>query len=107
MMPPSTFQSGKGWLVNNIDLAKDALHIYVALGLFFASCWLFRWPVRSWKPWTVVLVAAFAGEAWDLRDSMVAQAPVNLGASWHDVWNTLVWPSVIVALARLTRVFEH
>lgn len=106
-MSPSILQAGKGWLVDHIGLARDALHIYVALGLFFGACWLLRRPVRSWKPWAVVLVAALGGEAWDLRDSIVYRTPVDLAANWHDIWNTLFWPSVIVLLARLTRLFEH
>lgn len=102
MTPPSALQAVKWWLVQHAGLAKDALHIYVALTLFFGSCLLFRWPVRSWKPWLVVLAAALAGEAWDLRDSVAYRTRIDLWANWHDIWNTLFWPSVILLLARRT-----
>ncbi|MBA4048316.1 MAG: hypothetical protein C0476_07230 [Sphingomonas sp.] len=107
MPPPSALQAVKLWLVNHVGLAKDALHIYVALGLFLAVCLAFRWPVQSWRPWLVVLAVALAGEAGDLRDSMAHRAPINLSANWHDLWNTMFWPSAIVLLARLTRLFER
>jgi hypothetical protein len=103
----SALQSAKLWLVHHLDLAKDALHIYVALTLFFGAALAFRWPLRSWKPWSVVLAAALAGEAWDLRDSLAYDTPIDLGANLKDVINTLFWPSLIMVLARTTRLFER
>jgi hypothetical protein len=103
----SPVQSVKYWLVQHVGLAKDALHVYVALALFFGAALLFRWPLRSWKPWLVVLAAALAGEAWDLRDSRAYRDPIDLGANLKDVVNTLFWPSVILILARTTSVFER
>lgn len=104
-VPHSALQAVKFWLVGHAGLAKDALHIYVGLALFLGSASLFRWPVRSWKPWAVVVAVAGVGEAWDLRDSFAYHIPVSLWANWHDLWNTCFWPSVIVLLARTTRVF--
>ncbi len=103
-VPPSALQSVKLWLVDHVGLAKDALHIYVALTLFFGSAALFGWRVSSWKPWTVVLIAALAGEVFDIRDSLNYHTPLDLWASWHDIWNTLFWPSIIAILARRTRL---
>lgn len=96
----SPLQSGKLWLLHNIGLSKDALHVYVALLLFLASVALLRWPMSSGKPWLVVALAAFVGEAWDLRDSVVHGTPVVLAANLHDVVNTLFWPTILVLLAR-------
>jgi hypothetical protein len=103
----SPLQSAKLWLVHHLDLAKDALHIYVALTLFFGAALLFRWPLGSWKPWLVVLAAALLGEAWDLRDSLAYHTRIELAANAKDVINTLFWPSVILLLARTTRLFGH
>ncbi|HWK35345.1 MAG TPA: hypothetical protein VNR91_03705, partial [Sphingomonas sp.] len=63
------------------------------------------WRAGSWKPWAVVAVVAVAGEAWDLRDSVVFHTRIDLWANWHDIWNTLFWPTVIMLLARGTPVF--
>ena len=103
----SPLQATKLWLVEHVGLAKDALHVYVALTLFFGAAWLFRWPVRSWKPLGVVVVVALIGEGWDLRDSAVYGTPVDLAANWKDLWNTSFWPLAIVLLARATPLFRR
>ncbi len=103
----SPLQSAKLWLVDHVHLAKDALHIYVALLLFLGTALLFKWPIRSWKPWAVVLAAALAGEAWDLRDSLVYGTAIDLSANFKDIWNTLFWPTALLILARTTRIFER
>jgi hypothetical protein len=103
----SWLQSTKLALIGWTGLSKDALHIYVALALFFGSALLFRWPLKSWKPWAVVLAAALAGEAWDLRDRIVGKVPLEIAGNWHDIWNTLFWPTAIMLLARGTQVFAR
>lgn len=102
----SALQATKLWLIDMTGLSKDALHVCVALILFFGSAMLFKWSLVGWRPWTVVLVAAVAGEAWDIRDRLVSAVPVDLAGDWHDIWNTMCWPSVILILARTTRLFE-
>ncbi|MES3154372.1 hypothetical protein [Sphingomonas faeni] len=97
----SPLQTVKLWTVRHMGLAKDALHIYVALGLFLGSATLFKWRLSDRRPWLIVLLAALAGEAWDLRDSLVYGTRIDVWANWHDIWNTLFWPSLIVLLARL------
>ena len=101
----SPLQGGKLWLIGHLGLGKDALHIYVALALLFGSALLFGWRLSSWRPWLVVAVAALAGEAWDMRDRQVAGIAIDPRGHWHDLWNTLFWPSVILLLARRTRLF--
>jgi hypothetical protein len=101
----SALQTVKLWLVQHMHLAKDALHIYVALILFFGSALLFGWRLRSWRPWLIVAAAAVIGELWDISDRHAGHIPQNYGANLHDVWNTLFWPSVILLLARRTKLF--
>lgn len=101
----SPLQTAKLWLVQHVHLGKDALHIYVALGLFFGSALLFGWRLRSWRPWLVVLTVALLGEAWDIRDRHLGHIPQNYDANFHDIWNTLFWPTVIILLARRTKLF--
>lgn len=102
----SALQAAKLWLIGMTGLSKDALHVYVALILLFGSAVLFKWSLAGWRPWTVVLVAAVAGEAWDIRDRVVSAVPVDLAGDWHDIWNTMFWPSVILIMARTTQVFR-
>jgi len=100
-------QSTKLTLIGWTGLSKDALHVYVALGLFFGSALMFRWSLKSWKPWAVVLAAALIGEAWDIRDRIVGRIPIDPAGNWHDIWNTMFWPTVIGLLARSTRLMNQ
>ncbi len=101
----SALQTAKFWIVAHLDLAKDALHVYVGLILLLGSALLFGWKLSSWKPWALVALAAVTGEIWDLIDNAIVHTPLDLWASWHDIWNTLFWPSMILVLARHTRLF--
>lgn len=101
----SPLQSTKFWLLQHLGLAKDALHVHVGLLLFVGSALLFRWPIRSWKPWAVAAAGALAGEIWDLRDSMVYHTRIDLWGNFHDLWNTMLWPTLLLVLARTTALF--
>ena len=102
----SMFQQTKIFLVQSSDLAKDALHIYVALALFLGACLAFGWEGRQWKPWLLVLLAALAGEAWDIRDTLANGGPVRIGGNWKDLWNTMLAPTVLMLAARYTDAFK-
>jgi hypothetical protein len=103
----SPLQHAKMFVVQHLSLAKDALHIYVGLLLFLLSAAAFRWPLRSWKPWLVVLAVAFIGEAWDLRDSLVYDTPIKLAGNWQDIWNTMFWPTALFLIARHTKILSR
>jgi len=103
----SPLQASKFWLIQHLGLAKDALHVHVGLLLFVGSALIFRWPVRSWKPWAVALAGALIGEAWDLRDSLVYHTRIALRGNFHDIWNTMLWPSALLLLARTTQLFGN
>jgi hypothetical protein len=102
----SIFQQAKIFLVEHLDLAKDALHIYVALAAFFGACFVFRWKASQVKPLLVVLAAALAGEIWDARDTLAAGWQIDWTEAFKDIANTLLVPAIIVLLARYTRVFR-
>jgi hypothetical protein len=106
-MPDSLLQATKLWLVGGTGLAKDALHVHVGLIVFLGSALLLRWPLRSWKPWAAALAAALAGEAWDIFDRWHAGLRAVPMGHWHDIWNTMLWPSALLLLARYTRLFAR
>lgn len=105
-MDYSALQAAKLWLAGSTGLAKDALHVHVGLIIFFAAALLFRWPLRSWKPWAAALAATLAGEAWDLWDSFADGRRIIPSGNWKDLWNTMLWPTMILLLARTTRLFQ-
>lgn len=101
------FQELKTLIVDHVGLAKDALHVYVALIVFLVACRIFRWPASSWKPWCVVLAVALLGEALDLRHTLARGYTVRLDYHWTDLWNTMLVPTVLVLVARYTSVFDR
>lgn len=103
----SPMQQVKWVLSEHLHLSKDTLHVYVAMSLFLGSALLLRWPLKSWRPWLLVLAAALIGEAWDLRDSLVYDTRIRLIANLKDVMNTIFWPTMLMILARHTRVLRR
>ena len=90
----------KLWLVSQSGLAKDALHIYVGMLLFVGIALTRARRLRSKLAWGVVFCAAIAGElmdGWVEHHGGLVQPP---GAHWHDIWNTLFWPTALFLLAR-------
>ena len=101
----SALQDVKLLIVEHVDLAKDALHVYVALVVFIGACWLFRWRPSSIKPWLVVLAVAVIGEIWDYRDTLAREDPVFFEFYIKDLWNTMLAPTILLVTARFTTVF--
>ena len=103
----SGFQRAKLFLVEATNLSKDALHVYVGLGVMLMVVILFKKPLRDWRPLAAVLVAALAGEIWDLIDTFAHGGRPRWHGNWKDIWNTMFWPSVLFGLARFTRVLKR
>jgi len=101
----SALQQAKQLAVDHLHLAKDALHIHVVLLAFFLSMLVFRWRARQWRPWLVALAVALVGEIADIVDTLNGGARLRLWGNWHDVWNGMLWPTVIWLLARFSTVF--
>lgn len=102
-----SLQAGKQLVIDATDLAKDALHVHIGLLVFFVAALMLCWPLGSGKPWAASLTTALAGEIWDITDMTQAGAVLDLAASWHDIWNTMLWPTIITVLARSTRMMSR
>ena len=98
------FQVVKEWLVANLSLSKDVMHVFVGLAVFLLVAAWFRLPLRDWRPLAVVALVALAGEAWDLFEGWRFGRPSRLYLAWHDIWLSLFWPAVLCCLARWTQV---
>lgn len=92
-------------------LEKDALHIHAALLIYLLAMFVFRQNRRSRFPWLVVLAFELANEALDLRRAYVEMGrPADLsvltwGESIKDLWNTMLWPTVLLVIGRYTDLF--
>jgi hypothetical protein len=88
-------------------LEKDALHIHAAIFLYFAAMAVFRRGRASGLPWLIVLLLELANEAYDVRHNWVDGADWALSGSAKDLWNTMLWPTVLLLIGRHTRWFER
>lgn len=106
MADTSFVQALKLDIVGITGLSKDALHIYVGLGVWLLAATLMRRSIGTLRPWLAVLVVALGIEAFDAFDDWVQLGRWRWKASLHDVVNTLFWPTVLALLARFTRVLK-
>jgi len=103
----SVLQSAKLVAMDFTDLAKDALHIYVGMGVMLFVAIVFRRSLSDWRPLAAVALASVAGEIWDVIDTFSHGGSPRWNANWKDVWNTMFWPAVLFGLARFTRVLKR
>ena len=94
------FQQLKLLLLDTTGLAKDALHIHVGLALFIATRLVWRWPGGWTVAWLVALAATLGGEWSDALGEDKVHFPTPDGAHWHDIWNTMFWPTVLLLVGR-------
>jgi hypothetical protein len=103
----SFFQSTKTFLGEVTNLGKDALHIYVGLGVMLLVVIVFKRPLSDWRPIAAVALASVAGEIWDVIDTFSHGSTPKWNANWKDIWNTMFWPTMLFGLARFTRVLKR
>lgn len=88
-------------------LERDALHIHLAILLYLCAMFVFRQTRRSRIPWLVVLAFEILNELFDLRWQQMQGAPLAWHESLKDLWNTMLWPTVLLLIGRYTTLFEH
>ncbi|UDM37912.1 hypothetical protein LIS44_12820 [Acinetobacter haemolyticus] len=96
----STFQELKIYVVNFTELSRDALHIYAGLTLFFIVAFFHHHKLKSKWAILAVLIVAIAAELLDARDDLINHGLWHIGASVHDIINTIFWPLLIWLMAR-------
>lgn len=81
------------------ELERDALHIYAAILVQVVAAALLRRSLASPLPWLVVLAAALGNEALDItRDGAFEEW--ERSAALHDLWNTMLVPTLLALLVR-------
>lgn len=92
----------KIWLENTLELDRDALHIYGAIGIQLTSALIFRRSLASPWPWIVTLLAILLNEYADLQRAGDTEASIAMyrEASIHDIWNTMLLPTALLLMAR-------
>jgi hypothetical protein len=80
-------------------LERDALHIYSAFIIQIGSAAVFRRTLASPWPWLVVLAFALTNEWLDMYgDDLVEEW--EKAAALHDLWNTMLLPTLLLLVAR-------
>ncbi|MDN3441942.1 hypothetical protein QL898_09880 [Psychrobacter sp. APC 3279] len=103
-------------VVETTGLAKDALHIYVGVGVYLL-CLIALRPIiksqgiRSFIALIVVTCIALLGEYLDNRDTIESLGLTGLSrdqilASIRDLINTCMLPYVLFALNKWTTIFR-
>ena len=110
------FSSFKEGIVAASGLDKDALHIYVGVGIYLLSLIVLR-PVvkklgaRGMMALIIVTMIALLGEYLDNKPTLI-KAGLNglsdkeIRASIHDIINTCLLPYVLYFLTCFTKIFN-
>ena len=96
----SLFEARKVSVIDATGLDKDALHIYFGLALFLSVRMIWRWRGGWFAAWLAVLVMACGGEWLDMAAEFSNAAIQPDAAHWHDIWNTMFWPTVLLLVGR-------
>ncbi len=88
-------------------LERDALHVHAALFLYVVAMAVFRRSRHSRVPWLVVLAILVANEAYDLIHNWSDGPQWALESSAKDLWNTMLWPTVLLFVGRYTSWFNR
>lgn len=90
--------SYKIWLIETVGLTNDAMHVHGSLLILCGSALVLRRRPDSLWCWLIVFVAQLFNEYADLRGAAPGEATMD--AAYHDIYNTMFWPTVILILGR-------
>ena len=97
----------KDGIVFYTGLERDAVHVHVALLLYIAAMAVFRRDRRSPVPWLVVMAFAVVNEAVDFLFNLDMGSEAAFSRVVKDLWNTMLWPTVLLILGRYTSWFQR
>ena len=87
-----------------LHLSRDALHIHLGLLVMLLVVIVLRKSPASFVPWLCVLGLELLNETLDL---LHAHQGLSLLGGLKDIVNTMLWPTVILLLARYTKVLRR
>lgn len=90
--------SYKIWLVDNVGVSNDAMHVHFALMMMIVAAVVLRRRPDSIWCWLIVFAAEIFNEYADVKGGAIGEDTLN--ASMHDIYNTMFWPTVILITGR-------
>ncbi len=97
---PDDLQILKVYLLDFTGLERDALHLHAGLALFILVRLGWRWRGGWVVAWLAALAVALGVEWMDIRADGSLGAPQPQPEHWHDIWNTMIWPTVLLLVGR-------
>jgi hypothetical protein len=88
-------------------LERDALHVHGALFLYLIAMVVLRQGRRSLLPWLIVLAAELTNEFYDAWYNWGEALAWIWESSAKDLWNTMLWPTVLLLLGRYSDWFQR
>jgi hypothetical protein len=85
-------------LVEFVGLTNDAMHVHGSILILFGSALILRRRPDSIWCWLVVFAAELFNEYADLKGLAPGEATID--AAVHDLYNTMLLPTVILILGR-------
>jgi hypothetical protein len=85
-------------LVEFVGLTNDAMHVHGSILILFVSAIILRRRPDSIWCWLIVFAAELFNEYADLHGEAPGEATID--AAVHDLYNTMLWPTVILILGR-------
>lgn len=98
MIEPQQFLDLKLWLIDLVNVSRDALHIHIGLVVFLGLWLIFgrRWV--GFLAWLVVLGMAVYGEMLDHANELPNLPDFVESEHPRDVINTMIWPTILLIL---------
>jgi hypothetical protein len=90
-----------------LHLSKDALHVHLGLLIMLLVIIVLRKSPASFVPWLCVLGLELLNETLDLLHAHPGHMELSLLGGLKDIVNTMLWPTVILLLARYTKVLRR
>ncbi len=97
---PDDLQILKLYLLDFTGLERDALHLHAGLALFILVRLAWRWRGGWVIAWLAALTIAIGVEWLDIRADGTGGVPQPQSDHWHDIWNTMLWPTVLLLVGR-------
>lgn len=103
-MEMSNYQSLKLFILDFVNLSKDAIHIHIGMVVFVCAVMLWKKGKVEVSCLIPVFFVATSMEVLDLKDNWQSLGYMQWSASFHDIVNTTFWPVITVFLAKFFRI---
>lgn len=90
----NSWQDVKLWVAATTGLPDSTLHVIGGMLLLLSASAVLRRVFWDWRPWLAALVLELANETYDMLNP--ASGEDRLGASLHDLWLTMLCPTLIL-----------